>query len=61
MRTLIDPFELTSTMPLPPPRAPMMTISVDVEFEAEEERTPSSDFAPIPDSWSRVRCWCSED
>ena len=59
MRTLIDPFELQTTT-LPPARPPMATISVEVDFESEE-RTPSYDLVPIPDSWSRVRCWCSED
>ena len=62
MQTLIDPFELTFT--LPPPRAPMPTISVDIDFEADELRSIGaigSQPDVAPDSWSRVRCWCSED
>ncbi len=63
MTTLIDPFEITA--PLPPPRPPMPTLSVDIDFEppAVERWNASLGSEPdlSPDSWSRVRCWCSED
>ena len=61
--TLIDPFELVHT--LPPPRAPMATMSIDVDF-ADEQLIVAPVAAPsepdlAPDSWTRIRCWCSED
>ena len=65
MHTLTDPFEISATYLPPPARAPMMTISVDVDFDLDmlpaiETRTGSQPDG-APDSWSRVRCWCSED
>jgi hypothetical protein len=59
----------------PPSRPPMATLSVDVDVEydieaAIEERIAaqmppaprsSSHLDSVPESWSRVRCWCSED
>lgn len=62
MQTLIDPFELSSTYVPPPARAPMQTISIDVEIDDDGPARPS--YASDPDSresWGRVRCWCSED
>ena len=77
MQTLVDPFEINPSYVVPPSRPPMATLSVDVEVDfellaaLEESVSPSSryPFAPrapsqldaAPDSWSRVRCWCSED
>lgn len=65
MQTLIDPFELSAGYVPPPARAPMATISVDVEFEEGEAEAMRPSYASDPenarDSWGRVRCWCSED
>jgi hypothetical protein len=61
MQTLIDPFELNAPYFPPPARAPMATLSIDIEMDAEMFAARDS----VPDegreSWSRVRCWCSED
>ena len=57
--TLIDPFEIAYTVP--PPRAPMMTLSIDVDFSEEYVPKASSEPDLAPDSWTRIRCWCSED
>ena len=68
MQTLIDPFEIAPAVGYTPPamRPPMATISVDVEFEtfdSESALRAATGSVPDeqPDSWSRVRCWCSED
>jgi hypothetical protein len=57
--TLIDPFEINA--PLPPLRPPMPTMSVEVDFEEDDLQSIASQPDVAPDSWSRVRCWCSED
>lgn len=58
--TLIDPYEIAYAPP--PARAPMMTISVDVDFEMDAA-PPARGSQPddARDSGSRVRCCCSED
>lgn len=65
MQTLLDPFELAPSLPVPPiamTRAPS-AIEIDVEelVEAVEAETPSRPLPPSPDSSGRLRCWCSED
>jgi hypothetical protein len=61
MQTLIDPFELTATYFPPPARAPMATLSVDIDFDLERFEARGAMPDDAPDSWARVRCWCSED
>lgn len=75
MQTLVDPFEINPSYAVPPSRPPMATLSIDVDLdyellaaleERESARYPFAPRAPsqldaAPDSWSRVRCWCSED
>ncbi len=73
MQTLVDPFEINPSYVVPPSRPPMATLSIDVEVDfellaalEESARYPFAPRAPsqldaAPDSWSRVRCWCSED
>ena len=63
--TLIDPFEVNAP---PPMRAPMPTMSIDIELDGwdmqdlETTRSINGSQPDIaPDSWGRVRCWCSED
>jgi hypothetical protein len=62
MQTLIDPFELNATYLPPPARAPMATLSVDIDFEMERfERARDSAADDARDSCGRIRRWCSED
>jgi hypothetical protein len=76
MQTLIDPFEINpSYAPPPPMRAPMATMSIDVDVEydldseiierasstCEAAARISSHLDSAPESWSRARCWCSEE
>jgi hypothetical protein len=75
MQTLVDPFEINPAFAVPEMRAPMATMSIDVDLEAdldsdiierasltyEHAARISSHLDSAPDSWSRVRCWCSED
>jgi len=75
MQTLVDPFEINPAFPVPAMRAPMATMSIDVDVDydldsaiierasSEYDRAAriSSHLDTAPDSWSRVRCWCSED
>ncbi len=75
MQTLVDPFEINPSYVVPPSRPPMATLSIDIDVDydllaaleaRESERYPFAPRAPsqldaAPDSWSRVRCWCSED
>lgn len=63
METMIDPFEISAPYApyaMPPPRAPMMTMSIEVDFELDAYARPSAPD-PVPESWGRVRCWCSEE
>ena len=60
MQTLIDPFEVNAPYVPPPMRGPMATLSVDVEVEFARP-APVGEKDDAPDSWRRVRCWCSED
>jgi hypothetical protein len=58
--TLIDPFELTYT--IPPPRAPMATLSIDIDFSEDIiPRSVGSEPDIAPESGVRIRCWCSEE
>jgi hypothetical protein len=61
MQTLIDPFELDAPYFPPPARAPMATLSIDIELDGDFVAARESRPGDARDSWSRVRCWCSED
>jgi hypothetical protein len=61
MQTLIDPFELHAMYVPPPARAPMATLSIDIDFDLEKARPRAASTDDAPDSWGRIRCWCSED
>ncbi len=62
MQTLIDPFELASPVPLPPPRDVASTlIEVDVRLEEDAAREWEQDLVPPAPPSSRLRCWCSEE
>jgi hypothetical protein len=45
---------------LPPPRAPMPTMSIDVDFDLEEDKA-ASNRGVTEESGVRIRTWCSED
>jgi len=59
MNTLLDPFEIASrTASLAPvPLVPAEEIEVRFEDEPPAQQSPSA----LRDSWTRLRCWCSED
>ncbi len=65
MRTLVDPFEVM-------PRALPALVDIDVDatdFEAESgivavtepSAAPRAPAPPPSDSWTKLRCWCSEE
>jgi hypothetical protein len=68
METLIDPFELASTLPRPATRprdvaATLIDIDVQLEGDAQaaQHGAVRESAPPGPDSSARLRCWCSED
>jgi hypothetical protein len=62
MPTQHNPFQLPPNFVPPPARAPMPTLSIDVDFDAQPaNEARGSDPDVHRDSSTRVRCWCSED